>query len=277
MNLRYRTAVALLIVSPLACNGKRAPAAAHGPAGTGTGNGNGSAGSPPTLDGFEGEIALTVQGALGGAPPPTRVMNVSVLVKNGSLRVPLPDLLPVTAGMGMAYLLVFPEKKQLYAVSDNKLEATLIDLAGLLAHSGVKAPSGTAGGPTLAASESYVRGETETIAGYLCEHWSIQLTTGAMDLCVAQQSVHWLRVSLGPVGKKHPWASELMDGSHFPLRIVTRQAAAEQGRIEITRIEKKPVSASNFQIPPNYAVTSLSELLSSLGLHAAPTAGAHSR
>ena len=84
-----------------------------------------------------------------------------------------------------------------------------------------------------------------------------------MDLCVAELPTPWLRVSLGALGTKYPWAVELTDGNHVPLRLIMRLAGAEQGRLEATRIEKKAVQASSLQVPPDYSVSTFTELLRS--------------
>jgi hypothetical protein len=171
----------------------------------------------------------------------------------------------------MAYLLVFPEKKQLYAVSENKMQATVINLAELLAQSeaqdSTRALKGTSTATPLEAAKTQ---KNDNVAGYPCERWNIQFSAVAAELCVAKQPTSWLLVPLGAATSKYSWAAELTDGNHFPLRLVTRLGGAEQGRIEVIRIEKKHVVETSFQVPSNYAVTTLAQLLSSLTLHTAP-------
>ena len=69
--------VVLLCVSAVACKGKPTPVPAHEPT-------HGAASSPLTsLDGFEGEIGLTVKGTFGGVPAPATATNVIALVQRG--------------------------------------------------------------------------------------------------------------------------------------------------------------------------------------------------
>ena len=79
----------------------------------------------------------------------------------------------------------------------------------------------------------------------------------------------WLRVPLTGGTSKYPWAVELMDGRHFPLRLITRFAGAEQGRVEVTSIQRKTLQVSNVQVPSNYGVVTLAEMLASFKLDTA--------
>jgi len=175
----------------------------------------------------------------------------------------------------MAYLLVVPETKAFYGVSDNQLEATLIDLDGLLAYSNSQtaahaAPHPSAGTPL----DTYKSGHTDNVAGYPCERWDIQLEAVKVDLCVAKLATPWLSVPLTGAAAKYAWAVELTDGNHFPLRLITRLGGAQEGRMEVTSIQKKNVQASNLQVPPNYGVVSLAAMLAAPSLHTRPPPGA---
>lgn len=58
MNLQHCTSVASLLALAIACKGKPPPVVAHDP------KAQGASGSLATLDGFEGEIALSSKGTL---------------------------------------------------------------------------------------------------------------------------------------------------------------------------------------------------------------------
>ncbi|HKO48379.1 MAG TPA: DUF4412 domain-containing protein [Polyangiaceae bacterium] len=270
MNLESYTSVASLLALAIACKAKPPPGVAHDP------KAKDASGSLATLDGFEGEIGLSSKGTLDEIPRPSNPMNVKALVKGGRLRVPLPDLLGVTAYLGMAYLIVVPEKKELYAVSDNKLEAIVIGLDELVAHS--RRQNRTKPGPSTNGAkpfEAYHSGQTDQVAGYACERWNVEFGLDKMELCVAKLPTPWLRVSLGALASEYPWAAELTDGNHLPLRLIMRLAGAEQGRLEITHIEKKGVQASSVQVPPKYAVSTFAQLLRSFTIHTAPNPTSH--
>jgi hypothetical protein len=63
---------------------------------------------------------------------------------------------------------------------------------------------------------------------------------------------------------------ELTDGNHFPLRLITRFGGAEEGRVEVTSVQKKAVQASTVQVPSNYGVVTLAETLAAPMLHTRP-------
>ena len=70
-------------------------------------------------------------------------------------------------------------------------------------------------------------------------------------------------------------AMELTDGNHFPLRLITRVGGAERGRLEVTSIRKTTIEASTLQVPSNYGVVTLAEMLASFTVHTrAPSSSA---
>ncbi len=92
---------------------------------------------------------------------------------------------------------------------------------------------------------------------------------------MAKLATPWLRVPLTGAASKHAWAVELTDGNHFPLRLITRLGGAEQGRLEVTSIRKKAIQVSTLQVPSNYGVVTLAEMLASFTVHTrAPSSSA---
>jgi len=107
-------------------------------------------------------------------------------------------------------------------------------------------------------------GKTDTVAGYKCEIWRIASEKSAGDLCIAEQGTSWFHIPLSGVPAEYAWASEITDGKHFPLRFVANENGVEQGRIEVTSIQKKALSADQFQIPAGYAVLNLEQMLGAM-------------
>ena len=58
--------------------------------------------------------------------------------------------------------------------------------------------------------------------------------------------------------------SAVADGKHFPLRFVETEKDVERGRIEVTSIQQKPLPASSFEVPADYAVLSVEQMIGSM-------------
>ena len=267
MKFNARSALVLMLLVPVACKGKdaapqAAPSASPGSAALATSAAG--AGSLALLDGFEGEIALSAKGKLASSAA-TGPTNFTMLVKDGKFRVAVPESLTATRGLGTAYLLVTPAEKKLYAVLDAKKQAVLIDLDKLSAQAKALSQSRAQPKPGAApAAELQKTGKTETVAGYKCEVWHVVQAKSVADVCVAEQGTSWFHLPLSGAPAEYAWASELADGKHFPLRFVSSDNGVEQGRIEVTSIQKKALAASDFEVPAGYAVLSLDQMLGGL-------------
>ena len=107
-------------------------------------------------------------------------------------------------------------------------------------------------------------GKTDTVAGYKCEIWHIVSEKSVGDLCIAEQGTSWFHIPLSGAPAEYAWASEITDGKHFPLRFVASENGVEQGRVEVTSIQKKALHAEQFQVPTGYAVLNLEQMLGAL-------------
>jgi uncharacterized protein DUF4412 len=99
-------------------------------------------------------------------------------------------------------------------------------------------------------------GKHETIAGYDCEDWEIVSAGGNHEsTCVAQGLPFFDFSALaGPAGG-HSWAEELRDKNAFPLRAVDLDPSGKEiSRMEVTRIDKRPVDDTAFTVPPRFHV-----------------------
>jgi hypothetical protein len=81
-------------------------------------------------------------------------------------------------------------------------------------------------------------------------------------VCVASEGASWFQLPALGLPSEHAWAAELLDGKHFPLRLVDFGAdGKEKARIEVTKIDKKTLQASKFEVPAGYKVMDLSQLM----------------
>lgn len=268
MKLNLRAALSLVLFALVACKGKE-----QAPAAVASATALGSAGSLPpaaassglaVLDGFEGEIAVTTQGKLASKAGSAAPASFTLLVKDGKFRFDVPEGLAGAQALGKAYVLAMPADKKLYAVMDDKKQAVLVDLDQLAAQA--KSFGGAAAHAPSHGSPPQVEktGKTEIVAGYKCEIWHIVSEKSVGDLCIAEQGTSWFHIPLSGVPAEYAWASEITDGKHFPLRFVASENGVEQGRVEVTSIQKKALAADQFQVPAGYAVLNLQQMLGAL-------------
>ncbi len=212
------------------------------------------------LNGFEGEIGVMVKGKGLKADKP---MNLVLDVKSDKLRVELPAGIEGAEQFGKVYAIFDSPVKKLFVVLDDKKQVIVIDLnksgeelkgmkPGGAHHGG---PSGTPPAPPKITKT----GKTDKVAGYTCEIWSIEnqdanaKEKGKAEVCIAEQGVSWFHIPMTGVPAEYSFMSEMLDGKHFPLRMVMFDATnVEEGRVEVTRIDKKSLDASVFVPPPTY-------------------------
>ena len=277
-----RCALFLVVLVPFACKGKdKAPELAASTALASAAPPSAAPGvsaGPAALEGFEGEIALTAQGKFerAGVTGPT---NLTLLVKDGKFRVAIPDSVTAGKGVGKAYVLVMPAEKKLYAVLEEKKQSVLIDLDKLATQAksfgqGRTQPK-SPGASSATPPKLEKTGKTDTVAGYKCEIWHFTSAKSQGDACITEQGTSWFHIPLSGAPAELAWASQLSDGQHFPLRLVINENGAEQARIEVTSIQKKVLPASDFELPPGYAVLSIDQMLAAMmsGGFAAGTPG----
>jgi hypothetical protein len=269
MKNNLRSALALSLFALVGCKAKDQSAAASASAlASGAvlpaGAASASAGLG-VLDGFEGEIGVSAKGKLAGKEGNAVPANFTLLVKDGKFRFDVPEGIAGAQAMGKAYVLVMPADKKLYAVLDDKKQAVLLDLDKLAtqakAFGGASAHHQSSSGTPPQVEKT---GKTDTVAGYKCEIWHIVSAKSVGDLCIAEQGTAWFHIPLSGVPAEYAWAAEITDGKHFPLRFVASENGVEQGRVEVTSIQKKALSADQFQVPAGYAILNLEQMLGAM-------------
>jgi hypothetical protein len=163
--------------------------------------------------------------------------------------------------------------KKVYIVSDTQKQVIVIDLnksGEQLKGFGGGSPSpshpGGQEGPKTTLTKT---GKWDTVAGYKCENWDIASDHKEGTVCVAQEGVSWFSVPMTGIPTERAWMAELLDGKHFPLRFIAfeKDGTTEESRIEVTKIDKKTLPASEFEYPPSYKVVDLAQMFAGLGTY----------
>ena len=182
---------------------------------------------------FEGVITVHMAGsARDGTPIP----DIEYLSRGGKMRV------NVRSPMGAIGVIAIPAEKKLFTLLDAQsmyMEAPMsFDL-----HAG--AANATTPAPTITRT-----GRKEKIAGYECEHIIVAATQGSTDVCMARGLGPFLNASsVFGGGQMLPWQRALVADGAFPLK-VTRADGSTQ--LEVTKIERKPLSDALFTVPDSY-------------------------
>ncbi|HEX4448627.1 MAG TPA: DUF4412 domain-containing protein [Polyangiaceae bacterium] len=263
-----------LAASGTACS-KASPSSASTAAG-GSSDGEGGTvaaanDSMPALEGFEGEIDVTIKGGKPtDAPTP-----LAVMVKSGKARVDIPDALAKSAGPMAAnakgYGIFDSAAKKVYIVLDPSKQVVVVDLNKIGEQAKAMNPgAGHAekGGatPQTAPPKVTKTGKFDTVAGYKCENWEVTSDHHEGTACVASDGFSWLTLpmsALDGVPTEKLWMADLLDGKHFPLRFVgyEKDGTTESGRVEVTKIDKKVLPDAEFTYPPTYALVDLEQMI----------------
>ena len=228
-------------------------------------------GALPFISGFEGAVSLVMKGkpakhAAGGS----QAMDLEV--KGDKVRLDVP------AGMsgsemlgGPGYVVLNTPAKKVYVVMDAKKQVLVFDLdktgeqlKGMApSHPGVPSPAA----PTSPPPKVTKTGKMDTVAGFACENWEIVQETKKSVACIAQQGASWFTLPITGIPTEHAWMAELMDGKHFPLRFIAyeKDGKTEEMRIEVTKIDKKALAASRFEIPAGYKTMDLAQMMQGFG------------
>jgi len=177
---------------------------------------------------FEGAISMTLTGDNG------KGNDVAYMMKGGKVR------MEMGGGRGGPAVMIFDmaEKKMLMLMADQKMYMEQ-SVAGA-----VDAAAAKGGTATIKKT-----GNTETIAGYKCEHVLVTDKGETSDVCTAT-GLGAFRMPGGGRGgppKAESWESGVGDGG-FPLKVTK----AGKVVMEVTKIDKKALDASLFAPPADY-------------------------
>ncbi|MCL2449156.1 MAG: DUF4412 domain-containing protein [Polyangiaceae bacterium] len=238
------------------------------------------------LNGFEGQIDAVVKESKAGV----QAQPISLLVKGDKFRLDVPEQLARRTGSAVAapsYVLVDSSAKKLYMVLDAQKQVMFFDmnqapemLKGFDNPGGAQHPGGGGSGDGGPGGHRKVTktGHTETIAGAQCETWDIISDHREATVCAANEGASWFSFPLGAAPPPElAWAADLLDGKHFPLRVITydKDGATETMRVDVTHIEKKSLAGDELELPASYAMVDLAKMMQGIagmasGMHAMP-------
>jgi len=221
---------------------------------------------------FEGEVAFNVS-SRPSSPTAAKEAPKSLTLGLKTPRVRIdagPDLAPgnpMLAG-GVAFIVDPPAKKG-YALITAQKKAVVLDFDK--AKGGFKPPSmGGGGGPSGPSHPEDPpkienTGKKDTIAGYTCEIWKITSKTSHAEACLAEK-IKWIDFTdLAVQSPSFAAIAAVSDFNHLPLRIVSfDDKNVEEGRMEVTKVDKKKLPDNHFAVPPDFQVVELSALIGSM-------------
>jgi len=260
MHARLLPIALVTLVASTACNKLKGQSADGG------GDAEGGAADSPLafLGGFEGEIDGFTKDSKGTQVP------IVLDIKASKVRFEIPE--HMTKGMPLgekAYVVFDPSAKKMWVVSDAQKQAIVIDLntSGKTLQGfgppGAHGPGAPSGPPPKVTKT----GKFDTVAGYKCENWDISSDHKEGTVCVADQGASWLSIPMTGIPTEQAWMLELLDGKHFPLRFVgyAKDGTTEETHIEVTKIDKKPLADTLFQVPAGYKTIDLDKMLQGFG------------
>jgi hypothetical protein len=273
-------ALSLASLAPFSwgCDKLKAMAGGDGGASAASEGGAGVAGgdSLALLDGFEGEIDVTGKGDKPAEAP----VPLALLIKGGKIRVDLPEELAKSGAGALGanakgYGIFDSAAKKIDVVLDSSKQVIVIDLNKVGEQmKGFTPPPRPEHGNAAPAKEAPPKvtktGKYDTVAGTRCENWDVASDHREGTVCVAEQGFSWLNFpmsALNGVPTEHLWMADLLDGKHFPLRFIGYgpDGVKETARIEVTKIDKKTLPATDFEVPPSYAVIDIGQMFRGLG------------
>jgi hypothetical protein len=118
-------------------------------------------------------------------------------------------------------------------------------------------------GPLKGAAHVTQTGKFDVVAGTRCEEWDVTTDHRESSLCVAEQDASFLHMPSTGLPDERLWLSQVMDGRHVPLRMITyrKDGQTEVSRIEVTGMEKRELSPGAFEYPASYHVMDMAEMM----------------
>jgi len=264
--------LAVVAVGSTACNKLKGAAADGGDDGAAAAVPAAALGASLSFLGtFEGAIEGFTKDNKPGATP----TQLALLIKGGKVRFEIPEQLSKgAAGSPLAnkgYVILDSTGKKLDIVSDAEKEAIVIDLNSvgkMIPPSSPTAPPSHGSSPPAGTPTKVTKtGKTDTVAGYKCEYWDIASDHREGTVCMADEGASWLALPLTGIPTERAWMLELLDGKHFPLRFISygKDGVTEDSRIEVSKIDKKSLADTQFQVPAGYKTIDVEKMMQGLG------------
>jgi hypothetical protein len=211
-----------------------------------------------SLAGFEGEVEVR----LWSKHNATAEQTLRLQVKGDRLRMEVPAGTKGMEEMGGAPRVVFDVKAQkMTAIVDERKMAITMDVARFAEQA--KAITGSSPSAAPQAQPTLTRsGKMDTVAGHSCEEWNVVSPTGEKSLvCVATEAAPYIAFPAASLPPEQAWAREVFDGKHLPLRFVGHdRTGAVETRIQVEKIDKRPIDEALFAIPAGYQVMDMAQM-----------------
>jgi len=215
--------------------------------GDGGGGGGGILSTLATLVGFEGEIDMKIKSPAMGATGFGSGWSIAMKLKGDKVRMEMtmPSVPGIPSTMGAS--IMDGGKKKAYTLMPTTKQYVETDLDPATKPTG---PVKTGPKPVITKT-----GRTDKVAGYSCEIMTSQEpgTRARSEICVSK-GLTLLSLGMGPfskMGEGSGFEDILKEG--FPLRMEMYDASGVlEMKMEATRIEKKSISDSEFEIPRGY-------------------------
>jgi hypothetical protein len=255
---RHLLALPLLLVAAPSCNKEGASGKASSSSTSIDGGVASPLGSVPTGDtasgsplpeatgpSFEGALTMHVTSTLH------EPQDITMVTKANKVRVDI----PMKNGKAVHSIFDPATGKALVIIDSEKLAMTTVVPAA-------------ADMPDLGAPPTVAKtGKHETIAGRDCEDWDVTEALGDKhdQLCVTEGMVFFDFAALTPPNatgaSMGTWLKQLRANKEFPLRSVTLDTSGKElSRMEVTKIEAKPVDDALFNWPPGYRQLDMSKM-----------------
>jgi hypothetical protein len=181
---------------------------------------------------FEGAVTMRTSARTANGP---QVQELEYLVRGGKVRVSMGG----PAG-GMSVLSLPTEKKVyvLMAAQSAYMEVSLADAAARVA--------------TQTPTDAKITrtGRMETIAGYGCEHVTVESGAQSIDVCMAKGLGGYVNpLAAMQSGNEPAWQRALAADGGFPLRITMPDGTVP---MEAVKVERKRLASELFSVPLNY-------------------------
>lgn len=217
------------------------------------------AGPPQSLDDFEGEIALELDPG-----DDSKAHLVELKIKGGQMRIDLPT---ETGGRASGYQVVNLRDAKMTTVVRGQKIAVELEFDDMKEQfSALVPPSDSA--KESAKTQLKKTEKKDEVAGYSCREWELQAPGEGMHrMCVADLGANWFQFPEGKRPTDDPWAKELFDGKHFPLRLIQVDADGKQvARMEVKEIVSKKLEDQLFSAPSDYRKIAVADMMQGMGL-----------
>lgn len=180
---------------------------------------------------FEGVITMRTNMRMpDGSPSP----EIEYMTRSGKMR------LNLRTPMGSMGIIASPAEQKMFML----LDAQRMYTEQPLALGAMQARAGTAPPKAPVITRT---GKKETVAGYECEHLLIEGNPRETDVCVARSLGPYVSPTLGT--QMPAWQRALAADGAFPLKVTGPDGTVQ---LEVTKIEKRKLSPSLFDVPDDY-------------------------